>query len=124
LVELRQADGNGREVIAVALVLALEPARPDAVHEAAAGNIVDARRHLREEGGRAIGVARDEEPDLDARGLARQRRERGEALELRLPRRADDAVEVVVEEDGVVAERIGLAPVRRERVEGGALLRG
>src|SRR5439155_1587748 len=55
LVELGETHADGRELVAVALVLALVPAAPDAVDQAAAGEHVDGRRHLRDQGWRPRG---------------------------------------------------------------------
>ena len=50
LVELAQALADGREVVAVALVLTLVPAGTHAVDEPAPGEHVDRRRHLCDQG--------------------------------------------------------------------------
>src|SRR5437867_8309519 len=115
LVELGETHADGRELVAVALVLALVPAAPDAVDQAAAGEHVDGRRHLRDQRRRAVGVAGDEDTDPDARRLASERGEHRPGLELRLGARPHDRVEMVVQPDRVEAERVGLAPVRGER---------
>src|SRR5581483_3575435 len=49
LVELREPDADGRELVAVALVLLVEPARAEAVDQAAAREHVDGRGHLRDQ---------------------------------------------------------------------------
>src|SRR5262249_58930966 len=65
LVELREPDADRRELVAVAVVLALVPSRTHAVDEPPAGEHVDGRRELRPERRRAVRVARHEDPPPD-----------------------------------------------------------
>ena len=73
--ELLEALLDGRERVAVGLVLLLEPAGAEAELEAAAGDRVEARRHLRDQRGAAIRVAADQDAEADAAGLACEGRE-------------------------------------------------
>ena len=61
---LRSRDGRGPELVAVLAVVALEPARADAEHEATVADVVDGARHVGEQVRIAVRVARDERAEL------------------------------------------------------------
>ena len=65
----------GAELVAVLAVVALEPARADAEHEAAVAEVVDGARHVGEQVGVAVRVARDERAERRVLRLDRHRRE-------------------------------------------------
>ena len=90
------------ELVAVLVVVALAPAGADAEDEAAAGDVVDRARHVREQLRVAVRVAADERPQLDAGCLLRPGREQRPALEVR-------AVAIAVEREEVIprVEEVG-----------------
>ena len=70
------------ELVAVLVVVALEPARADAEDEPAVADVVDGARHVGEQLRVAVAVAGDQRADLDPLGGLGPRREGGPALEV------------------------------------------
>ena len=91
-------------------MLGLEPCRADAEDRAAAADVIERRRHLRDEGRLPEGVGAHHQPDRRVgRGL-RPCSDRQPALIHRAAIGADDRVDVVPRPERVVAE-----PVREKR---------
>ena len=84
--ERAQAVGRRAELVAVLVVVALEPAGADAEDRAPAGDVVDRAVRVGQQLGVAVGVADHERADLRALGDLRQRRQRRDALEVRCRR--------------------------------------
>src|SRR5690606_15510148 len=80
--EVREPRAGGAELVAVLGVVALEPAGADAEDETAAADVVDGPRHVGEQVGVAVAVARDERPDLRAARLLGPRAQHRPALEV------------------------------------------
>ena len=120
--ELAQPVGRGAELVAVLGVVALEPARADAEHEAAAAQVVDRARHVGEQVRVAVRVAGDERADVRVTRLDGHRREQRVGLEVRGVGVAVERVEVVPHPDAVDLERVGGAP-RGAQIVGGRRLR-
>ena len=111
--------GPRRELPAVLPVLRLEPAGADAEGEAAAADLVDAGRHLRQVCGIAIVHGRDERRETDALGHRGEAGQDRPALHERLVGRADiaDLDEVVHHREpgeAVVLRPLGLGFHRLE----------
>ena len=116
---------GGAELVAVLVVVALEPAGADAEDEPptpSAPDVVDGARHVGQQLGVAVAVARDEGADLDALGGLGPRGERRPALEVRAVGVAVERVEVVPGEEDVDADLLelgaGAPDVRVGRVLG------
>ena len=99
---------GGAELVAVLVVVALEPARADAEDQPALADVVDGARHVGEQFGVAVAVAGDQRADLDARGLLGPGAEHRPALEVLALGVAVQRVEVVPVEGDVDAEVLGL----------------
>ena len=123
LAETAGAAARGVERDAVGRVLAFEPAGADAEDQPAVARVVDRDGRLREHGGEAIRVARDEEPHADAARLRGERGEQRPALEARTVRIRHDRHEVIEREDGVEAEIVGFLPDRQQVLVGRLLRR-
>jgi hypothetical protein len=110
-----QSAARGAELVAVLVVVLLEPARADPEDEAAAADVVDGPRHVGEQIGVAVAVARDERADLDAVGRFGPGTEHRPALEVLPHRIAVQGEEVVPVEDDVDADllRLGGSPADR-----------
>ena len=108
------------ELVAVLVVVPLEPPRADAQDEPAAADVVDGAGHVGQQVGVAVRVAGDQGADLDPLRRLGPRRQRGPALEVRTVPVAVQRVEVVPGEGDVDADRLGLgagpADVRVGRV--------
>ena len=90
--ERAQAVRRGAELVAVLVVVALEPAGADAEDRAAAGDVVDRAVRVGEQLRVAVGVADHQRADLRALGHLghrAERRDRLEVLAVRRRRRAD-----------------------------------
>ena len=94
----------GPEVIAVLAVVALGPARADAVDHPAAADVVDRPHDVGEELWVAVRVAGHERADLDTGGGLGERGEHRPALEVRAVPVAVEREEVVPRVDDVVAD--------------------
>ena len=68
LAEGVQPAAGGTELVAVLVVVALEPARTDAEDQPAVADVVDGAGHVGEQVGVAVGVAGDQRADLDPLG--------------------------------------------------------
>ena len=109
LAELRDARLGRRIVEAERVVLLAEPARAQAELEPPAAHVIDGGRDLRGERRMPEGVAGDELRQPHAARRHRHRGERREAVETRILGRLHRAPheEVILERDGVVADRLG-----------------
>ena len=107
-----------------ALVLVLVPAGADAEIEATVGDHVHRGRHVGMDRGVAVGVARDHQPEAQARRLGRQGRQQRPALEAGAIQVALDRREMI-EEPGVLegGRPVGLLPDLEHRVVGRVLWR-
>ena len=101
---------DGAEVVAVLVVVLLEPAGADAEDRAAAGDVVDRAVGVGEVVRVAVAVADDERAELDALGHLGHRAEHGERLEVLAVGIAAEREEVVPVEQAVDAERLRLGP--------------
>ena len=110
--EVVQPAAGRAELVAVLVVVALEPARPDAEDEPAAADVVDGPGHVGEQLRVAVAVAGDQRADLDPRGRLGPGAEHRPALEVRAVGLAVEREEVVPVEDDVDADLLGLAPRR------------
>ena len=99
--------GGRREVVAVGPVLVLVPAGPDPPVEPPAADDVDVGRDLGQQCRVAVRGAAHHLAEAHPAGPLAEGRQRGPALEHRLVRRDRDVVEVVVDPERVVAERLG-----------------
>ena len=108
--ELVQALDGGAELVAVLVVVALEPARPDAEGEAAVADVVDGAGHVGEQLRVAVGVAGDQRAELGVRGVGGHGGEQRVRLEVGAVRVAVERVEVVPHPDGVDAQGVGGLP--------------
>ena len=115
--EVAQARRRGAELVAVLVVVALEPARADAEHEPAAADVVDRARHVGEQVRVAVRVAGDERAELRVPGVGGHRREQRVRLEVRGVRVAVERVEVVPDPDAVDLERVGGLPRRPQLLD-------
>jgi hypothetical protein len=105
LLEIGEAAARGAELVAVLVVVALEPAGPDAEDEATAADVVDGARHVGEQLGVAVAVAGHERADLDpAPSGLRPGAEHRPALEVLPVGLAVQREEVVPVEDDVDPE--------------------
>ena len=97
LVEPVHPLADGREVEPVAAMLVLVPGRPESQHRAAAGQHVQRRDHLRQQGRVPVRDTRHERRELYLRGSLGERRERRVPLQhlVRLRAHALDLIEVV-----------------------------
>ena len=111
-VEVAQAARSRPELVAVLVVVALEPARADPEDEPPAGDVVDRARHVGEQVRVAVRVAGDERAELDPLGHLGHRREHRPALEVLPVGIAEERVEVVPVEELVDAELLGFDPGR------------
>src|SRR5579883_440977 len=116
-----QAGGRRAELVAEVVVLALEPAGADTQDEAAVADVVDRRRHLREQGRVAVAVAGDHAADGGARGRLGQRGQHRVALERGAVRVAVERVEVVPVPDRVDAAGLHAAGGVAELLVGAVL---
>ena len=80
LLEAVRPLAHGRELPAVGFVLADVPAGPDAEHHAAVGDDIDGGRHLGHQRGVPVGVAGDQDPELELLCDRRHRCQQGPAL--------------------------------------------
>ena len=119
--EVAQAVRRGAELVAVLVVVALEPAGADAEDRAAAGDVVDRAVRVGQQLRVAVAVADHQRADLRALGHARHRAERRDRLEVLAVRLAVERIEVVPAEDRVDAELLGLLPGAAHAVEVGVL---
>jgi hypothetical protein len=101
---------RSRDGVAELVVVALEPARPDAQDQPAVRDVVDGARHVGEELRVAVAVARDERADLDPLGRLGHRAEPRPALEVVAVAIARERVEVIPGEHGVRTELLGPQP--------------
>ena len=108
--QVAHAVGRGAELVAVLVVVALEPAGADAEDRAAAGDVVDRAVRVGQQLGVAVRVADHQRADLRALGDLGQRGQRRDALEVLAVGVAAQREEVVPGEDRVDAELLGLAP--------------
>ena len=115
------AVGRGAELVAVLVVVALEPAGADAEDRAAAGDVVDRAVRVGQQLRVAVGVADHQRADLRALGDLRHRAERRDRLEVLAVRVAGEREEVVPAEDRVDAELLRLEPGAAHAVEVGVL---
>src|SRR5690606_16478288 len=114
--EVGQPAAGGAELVAVLVVVALEPARADAEDEPSAGDVVDGAGHVGEQIGVAVAVAAHQGAELDpGRGLG-PRAEHRPALEVLAVGVAGQREEVVPVEHDVDPGGLGLG-------DGGADLR-
>ena len=109
-VEVAQAAADGAELVAVLVVVALEPARADAEDEAAVADVVDRARHVGEQVRVAVRVAGDEGADLRALRRLRERGQHRPALEVLAVRVAAQREEVIPRPQRLDAEPLGLEP--------------
>ena len=105
--ERRRGAAGRAELVAVLVVVLLEPAGADAEDEPAAADVVDGAGHVGEQVGVAVAVARDERADLDPVGLLGPRAEHRPALEVLAVGVAVQGVEVVPVEHDVDADLLG-----------------
>src|SRR5437763_14936323 len=92
-------------------MLLLEPSAADAEIEAAAGDVIERRRHLRGDARIAVGVAVDQRSDTSAGGVLAQRAQQGPSFKARPIRIGHKYREEVVEApQRVVAPAVGLLP--------------
>ena len=103
------------ELVAVLVVVLLEPARADAEDQPAVADVVDGAGHVGQQLGVAVAVAGDERADLDPAGLLGPGAEHRPALEVLAVGLAVERVEVVPVEDDVDAEVFGLADGAADR---------
>ena len=119
IIQVLQAAAGGAELVAVLVVVLLEPAGADAEDESAAGNVIYRAGHVREQVRVAVGVTGDESPDLRPLRNLGHRREHRPALEVLAVRVSGERVEVVPVEDYVYPDLIGPQPgVAHPRVVG------
>ena len=116
--EVAEPARRGAELVAVLVVVALEPAGADAEHEATVAEVVDRARHVGEQVRVAVRVARHERADVGVLGLDGHRREQRVRLEVRGVGVAVQRVEVVPDPDAVDVERVGGAPRGAQVVDG------
>ena len=105
--EVGEPGARGAEVVAVLVVVALEPARADAEDEPAAGDVVDGAGHVGQQLGVAVAVAGDQRADLDAAGGLGPGPEHRPALEVLAVGLAVEREEVVPVEHDVDARVLG-----------------
>src|SRR3954468_9732853 len=99
--EVSQPARRGPELVAVLLVVAIEPARSDTEDEPPVADVVDGARHVGEQARVAVRVARDERAELRGRRLRRDRAEQRVRLEVRRVGVAVEREEVVPHPDAV-----------------------
>ena len=119
LVEPVHALADRREVEPEGVVLGLEPGRTEPKIGAPAGDHVERRGRLREQGGVAVGHAGHERAEADRLRLARQRRQHRPGLEHRLVLLPDarNLVEVVHDGDHAEAGGLGRLGLLDDRIE-------
>src|SRR5205085_8751940 len=98
------------ELVAVLVVVALEPPGADAEDEPASAQVVDRACHVGEELRVPVGVAGDEHAEARPARLAGHRGEQRPAFEVRPVRLAEQRVEVVPRPDRVDPELVRLPP--------------
>jgi hypothetical protein len=111
-----------RELPAVGLVLPLEPGGAQPEDEATVRDVIDRRRHLRDQRGIAIRVAEHEMPQAELPGHAGRRRDEGEPLvrgEVLLLPRAERRQEVIREPEAAPAAGLQRFDGRADVVPGG-----
>jgi hypothetical protein len=113
-----QPAAGGAEVVAVLLVVLLEPAGADAQDEPAVADVVDGAGHVRQQLGVAVAVAAHQGADLHPGGGFRPRAQHGPALEVQALRLAGEGEEVIPVEQDVHAQFLG---VRRRTAQGGVV---
>ena len=124
--ELREAGGDGREVVPVHRRLGLVPAGAEAHDQTAARDDVECRRHLRDERGRPVADAEHEMTEADPTRDGRDRADLGPRLEGRvlLERDADEVVDAPHGVEARLVGRLGhlarLVPARSELREADA----
>ena len=111
--ELAQAHASRGKRVPVGAVLVFHPPRAQAEPEAPPRHLGETRRDLREQSGRAVGVAGDERTDREPLRRAGDRRESGPDFEVRAVGLARKP-EVVVEPEGMEAQALDRAGAKVE----------
>ena len=105
--EVGDPGARGAELVAVLVVVLLEPARADPEDQPPAGDVVDGAGHVGQQLGVAVAVAGDQRADLDPAGLLGPGAEHRPALEVLALGFAVEREEVVPVERDVDAQVLG-----------------
>lgn len=110
LLQVAQAATHGAELVAILAIVALEPAGADPQDEAAAAQLIDGARHVRQQVWVPIAVAGDHHTELRMLGVDRDRRQQGQALEMPAIAGARQRKEVIPGPDAIHAELVEPLP--------------